>query len=493
MNEFMNYRSMNAFRESLSSEDTSVSKCSVSCSVMNVTHASLSWYKGNSLLSSISVSDLNLSSISLHLECLDDSYTCVLNDPITNQTQLLNTDDCHKCSVKEGTSFALWSGNTERHRNDEILWWFEHGESPIAKINRTSGILYDDVLNGSFKGRLEIDNQTVSLRIKNSKTTDSGLYDVDFISSKHTIFTRYSVAVCAQINKAASNISVYDDDAEERFRDRLQVDHKTGSLTITNLRSEHSGLYEVDIISITRQTTHQSFRVTVSDWMFGDEHAQIAEIYKPDKRFTTYDDVLDGRFRNRLKLNDQSGSLTIISMRSEHAGVYEVKMSSNKHSLHRRFKVTVTNELIQVNVGESVTLETGVTEIQNDDRVEVWTLSSDYIKCCPRTSAMASRTPLSLVKTTMSERGLSPKVKKVKERDSVYLHIDIPEEQRNDKTFTHEAPCKTKSEYYSNIFGVGDENSRFLFSAVNNILRPPDTLPSEVYSTERCDRFMTIL
>lgn len=80
------------------------------------------------------------------------------------------------------------------------------------------------------------------------------------------------------------------------------------------------------------------------DWMFGEEHAQIAEIYKPDKRFTTYDDVLDGRFRNRLKLNDQSGSLTIISMRSEHAGVYEVKMSSNRHSVHRRFKVTVTGE-----------------------------------------------------------------------------------------------------------------------------------------------------
>ncbi|XP_056615439.1 uncharacterized protein LOC130430370 [Triplophysa dalaica] len=174
----------------------------------------------------------------------------------------------------------------------------------------------------------------------------------------------------AQINKATSNISVYDDDADGRFRDRLQVDDQTGSLTITNMRSENSGLYKVDIISITRHTTHQSFRVTVRggvkmkmsvmeghsvslytdtkmtydliDWMFGDEHAQIAEIYKPDKRFTTYDDVLDGRFRNRLKLNDQSGSLTIISMRSEHAGVYEVKMSSNRHSVHRRFKVTVT-------------------------------------------------------------------------------------------------------------------------------------------------------
>ncbi|XP_056614382.1 uncharacterized protein LOC130429693 [Triplophysa dalaica] len=78
---------------------SSSSKCSVLCLAVNVSHVSLSWYKGKSLLSSISVSEHSNINISLHLECLDDSYTCVVNNLITNQTQHLNTDVCHKCSV----------------------------------------------------------------------------------------------------------------------------------------------------------------------------------------------------------------------------------------------------------------------------------------------------------------------------------------------------------------------------------------------------------
>nr|XP_055073734.1 uncharacterized protein LOC129453500 [Misgurnus anguillicaudatus] len=397
-------------------------------------------------------------------------------------------------SVMEGDSVTLHTDLTELQRDDVIYWGFEG--TRIAQINKVASVIsiYDDVLDGRFRDRVHLDSQTGDLTISDVIAKDSGLYKLQISDSSKSIekifnvtgvidvdregvksvsvieadsvtlytdvpdFKKYDVILwrfqhenspLAELNRTAGILSVHDDG---RFRDGLKLDNQTGSLTIRNIRSNNSGLYEVDINSSRRHTIHQTFRVTVSggvksvsvnegdsvtlytdteiqtydfiEWMFGDERTQIAQMYKPDARFVTYDGD-DGRFRDKLKLNDQTGSLTITNIRTEHKGVYEVKISSNRHSLHRRFIVIVTalglssvtvvicilfllvagvtaaviyyrwrshrrvkfyDKEMDVLEGGSVTLHTSLTHVQIDDVIE-WRFGHEKVTIAKITNA----------------------------------------------------------------------------------------------------------
>ncbi len=83
-----------------------------------------------------------------------------------------------KVSVTAGESAILQHNIADIHIYDVIEWKFEDGETPIAQINKqnSKNPSYDET-DERFRDRLKLD-QTGSLTITNTRTTDSGLYQL---------------------------------------------------------------------------------------------------------------------------------------------------------------------------------------------------------------------------------------------------------------------------------------------------------------------------
>ncbi|XP_042604856.1 SLAM family member 5-like, partial [Cyprinus carpio] len=109
--------------------------------------------------------------------------------------------DPESVSVTEGESVTLQTRVTEIQTDDLITWTFGHSTTLIAQINKVEGIVstYDDVLDGRFRNRLKLDDQTGSLIITNTRTTDSGNYTVNIKGTNKTTY-RFNLTVYARLS-----------------------------------------------------------------------------------------------------------------------------------------------------------------------------------------------------------------------------------------------------------------------------------------------------
>ncbi|XP_051764196.1 uncharacterized protein LOC127520272 isoform X2 [Ctenopharyngodon idella] len=280
--------------------------------------------------------------------------------------------------VMEGDSVTLNSDLTEMKDDDLIQWRFGDGNTLIAEINKQADriTVYDDVLDGRFRDRLKLDNQTGSLTITNTRPEHTGEYvllinymenfiylsvyvsvtegdsvtinsDLNEMKDDDRIQWRFGYTLIAEINKRVDRITVHDDVLDGRFRDRLKLDNQTGSLTITNTTMKHAGGYQlqtyykrVDFYLAVIVSVKEGDSVTINSrltemkdddviqWKF--EKILIAEINKRFDRIAVNDDVLDGRFRDTLKLDKQTGSLTITNITMKHDGEYKLWTNYNR-------------------------------------------------------------------------------------------------------------------------------------------------------------------
>uniref|UniRef100_A0A672NSS0 Immunoglobulin domain-containing protein n=1 Tax=Sinocyclocheilus grahami TaxID=75366 RepID=A0A672NSS0_SINGR len=320
--------------------------------------------------------------------------------------------DTVEVPVMEGESVTLHTG-VETKQQERIRWYFN--DTRIAQItgdpNKTCTDVQCNKGTERFRDRLKLDHQTGSLTIMNITTTDTGDYKLLINSSRFVIsFSAFGASGVDTVEvpvmegesvtlhtgvetKQQERIRWYFNDTRiaqitgdpnktctdvqcnkgtERFRDRLKLDNQTGSLTIMNITTTDTGDYKLLINSsrfgillvcvsdvpaaerdkMKRKSAKEGESITLhSDgiknpndlkmWYFND--TLITEITGDQSKICT-DDQCKERFRDRLKLDHQTGALTITNTRTTDSGLYKLQINSSRFNIIKTFSVTVTGE-----------------------------------------------------------------------------------------------------------------------------------------------------
>ncbi|XP_051977346.1 uncharacterized protein LOC127639398 [Xyrauchen texanus] len=203
-------------------------------------------------------------------------------------------------SVMEGDSLTLRTAVTglQNDKSNFIKWYFNIIR--VAQIYGDLSMFCTDVkcaggYNERFRDRLKLNNQTGSLTIMNISITDSGDY------LQHTI-----------INKT---------EEEKTFTVTVQPG-------VSGAKMKIKSVIEGDSVTLHTDDTVKQGDVVMA-WNFND--TRIAEMNEdPSKSCTdvTCDEGAE-RFRDRLKIDHQTGDLTITNTRTTDSGLYQLEISSS--------------------------------------------------------------------------------------------------------------------------------------------------------------------
>ncbi|XP_067258691.1 uncharacterized protein [Chanodichthys erythropterus] len=206
-------------------------------------------------------------------------------------------------SVMEGDSVTLHTDITEIQNDDTILWLFGPKDSIVSQITRKAGFtslfVTDDM---RFRGKLQVDQKTGSLTIRNTRIRHSGQYKLS-VSREQTTIKIFNVTVFGVVGET------------DEVKSESVMEGK--SVTLWN----HVEVQRDDLIV----------------WRFGDKGILLAKIYAESNEISLNND--DERFRDRLQLNP-NGSLTIQDTKTVHTGLYELQIRGRESE--QRFLLSVT-------------------------------------------------------------------------------------------------------------------------------------------------------
>ncbi|XP_056615448.1 uncharacterized protein LOC130430380 isoform X2 [Triplophysa dalaica] len=209
-------------------------------------------------------------------------------------------------SVTEGHSVTLLTNVTELKKDDVMLWKFGPKDILIAQISTKEKEIYNDAY-GRFRDRLKLNYQTGSLTITNIRITDTGLYKL-VTTQRDTPLKIFNITV--------NGVFIVDPD-EVKSVSVMEGDSVSLHTDLTDIQRDDQIL-----------------------WTFELQESPIAEIIMGNQSYFI-SVPNDGIFKGRVQMNNQTGSLTITNITTEHSGLYKLQIRSSTKKSIKRFNVAV--------------------------------------------------------------------------------------------------------------------------------------------------------